>query len=240
MAKKILITMIIFIFFIVISGVGVLNKASNVRGIIGPVILPSLSSSNDSGHSLVLTGSNYTDIASNNTLQLTNFSIASWFRTTMDVPFGSYAFIVNKGGIGSDARGNNLNYGIWITSSESIQAGFEDSSGVPYVVESPGPRNLYDLNEWHYAVVTYDGLALRLYMDGVPVSSKLAFEDKPDNSGTQPVRIGANSLAPSEFFIGSVGEVRIWNRALTHTEISYAYTNGIFNTTGQVLFMPFR
>jgi hypothetical protein len=236
MAKKKLITMIIFIFSIIMSIGGILNKAvGNVNETIELDILPTLSSSYHNGHTLVLTGSNYTDIASNNTLQLTKFSVTSWFRTTMDVPFGSHAFIVNKGGIGSDGQGNNMNYGIWMTSSESIQAGFEDSSGVPYVVESTGARNLYDLYEWHYAVVTYDGLALRLYIDGVPSSSKLVNGAIPDNSGIQPVRIGANSLAPKEFFTGSVDEVRIWNRALTDTEISYAYNNGIVNTTGQVL-----
>jgi hypothetical protein len=158
----------------------------------------------------------------------------------MDVPFGFLAFIVNKGGIGSDGQGNNMNYGIWMTSSESIQAGFEDSSGIPYVVESTGSRNLFDLYEWHYAVVTFDGLALRLYIDGVPSPSKLVFGAIPDNTGTQPVRIGANSLAPNEFFTGSIDEVRIWNRTLTDKEIAYAYNNGIFNTTGQVLYMPFR
>lgn len=240
MAKKILITMSVFI-FVNFSGGGIINKAiGNVNETIeSDTLLPTLSSPFQDEHNLVLTGSNYTDKPSNNTLQLTKFSVASWFRTTMDVPFGLHAFIVNKGGIGSDSQGSNMNYGIWMTSSEGIQAGFEDSSGVPYFVESPGSRNLYDLYEWHYAVVTYDGLALRLYIDGVPVSTKLASGALPDNSGSQPVRIGANSLAPNEFFTGNVDEIRIWNRALTDREISYGYDNGIFNTTGQVLYMPF-
>jgi hypothetical protein len=240
MTKKILITMIVFIFFNIMSGGGILNKAiGNVNETVELDVVPTLNSSYLYGNNLVLTGSNYSDIASNNTLQLTTFSVASWFRTTMDVPFGVQAFIVNKGGIGSDGLGNNMNYGIWMTSSESIQAGFEDSSGVPYVVESTGSRNLYDLYRWHYVVITFDGLAVRLYIDGVPVSSKLVMGAIPDNSGLQPVRIGANSLAPSDYFTGNVDEIRIWNRAITESEVSYAYNNGIFNTTGQVLHIPF-
>jgi hypothetical protein len=188
--------------------------------------------------SLILTGSNYTDIESNSTLELTQFSVATWFRTTMDVPFGFNAYIVNKGGIGSDSKGSNMNYGIWMTSSETIRAGFEDSSGVPYDIESQGSRNLYVLYGWHYVVATYDGSILRLYIDGVQIASKSTSGAAPDNTGIQPVRIGANSLAPNDFFIGQVDEVRIWNRTLTDSEIADAYNNGVFNTNEQVLYLP--
>jgi hypothetical protein len=90
-----------------------------------------------------------------------------------------------------------------------------------------------------YAVVTYDGsTGVRLYIDGVQVSS-LSTSATPDNTGIQPVRIGANSLSLNGFFIGNVDEVRVWNRALSSTEIANAYNNGLFNTTGQVLYLPF-
>ena len=70
---------------------------------------------------VTLTGSNYIDIPSNTKLMLSKFTIAMWFRTTMDVPYKSEAFILNKGGIGSDNMGANLNYGIWMTGSETIR-----------------------------------------------------------------------------------------------------------------------
>ncbi|RPJ25286.1 MAG: hypothetical protein EHM25_12240 [Nitrosopumilales archaeon] len=57
---------------------------------------------------LVLTGSNYQDVANTNSLKLSQFSIATWFKTSSN--FGSDAFIVNKGGIGSDSSGHgNVN-----------------------------------------------------------------------------------------------------------------------------------
>jgi hypothetical protein len=201
-------------------------------------LLPIHSSSYHYKPSLTLTGSNYTDIESNSTLELTQFSVATWFRTTMDVPFGFNAYIVNKGGIGSDSKGSNMNYGIWMTSSETIRAGFEDSSGVPYDIESQGSRNLYVLYGWHYVVATYDGSILRLYIDGVQITSKSTSGATPDNTGIQPVRIGSNSLAPNDFFIGQVDEVRIWNRTLTDSEIADAYDKGVFNTNEQVLYLP--
>ena len=103
--------------------------------------------------SLVLTGSNYHDVPSTPSLQLSQFSVAAWFKTSTN--FGSDAFIVNKGGIGSDSSGQNMNYGIWMTSTEQIKAGFETSSGADQFVTSV---NTYNDGQWHYAVVTNDGI----------------------------------------------------------------------------------
>ena len=44
-------------------------------------------------------------MASDSYLQLTKFSVAVWFKTTKD--HSSSAFIVNKGGAGSDTKGKN-------------------------------------------------------------------------------------------------------------------------------------
>ena len=200
-----------------------------------------------------LSGSDCIDIANSSSLQLTMFSIASWFNTQMNVSNGSNAFIVTKGGVGSDSVGKNMNYGIWMIDSENIQTGFENSSGANHFVMSPSN---YSDGNWHYAVGTYDGSAVKLYVDGVQVASNLTTTTPPpptttttpgtipDNTGIQPVRIGANSLELVDgkgdgYFIGSIGEIRVWNRTLSAEEVSAAYNNGLFNTTGQVLYLPF-
>ena len=187
---------------------------------------------------LILNGSNYVDIPNNDTLQLTNFSIAAWFRTTIDVPFRSNAYIVNKGGFGLDKNGTNMNYGIWMTSSETIRAGFEDLSGADYSVESPSSPNLYNHFQWHFVVTTYDGSTLRIYIDGIQIGTKFVGA-LPDNTSTQPVRIGANSFKLNGFFTGNVDEIRIWNRPLTDSEILVAYNRGVYNTEGMLLYRPF-
>ena len=56
--------------------------------------------------------------------------------------------------MGSDSAGQNQNYRISMTSTEKIKAGFETSTGADLFVTSP---NTYNDNQWHYAVVTYDG-----------------------------------------------------------------------------------
>jgi Concanavalin A-like lectin/glucanases superfamily len=273
-------------------GISKLVNATNITNattnIATNVTLPSLVYNFEQSPNL--SGSDCIDIANNSSLQLTMFSIASWFNTQMNVSNESYAFIVTKGGMGSDNVGKNMNYGIWMIDSENIETGFESSSGANHFVMSPSN---YSDGNWHYAVGTYDGSAVKLYVDGVQVASNLTTTSTPgnltttstpgnltttstpgnltttstpgnltttstpgnltttstpgtipDNTGIQPVRIGANSLRGVDgkgdgHFIGSIGEIRVWNRTLSAEEVSAAYNNGLFNTTGQVLYLPF-
>jgi Concanavalin A-like lectin/glucanases superfamily len=187
--------------------------------------------------SFTATGSNFFDVASSPSLQLSQFSVAAWFKTSTD--FAADVMIVNKGGLGSETAGQNMNWGIWMNSAEQVKGGFETSSGTDFYVTSP---NSYRNNQWHYAVVTYGGSTVILYIDGVQVGSKSTSGASPDSSGTQPVRIGANSRTTpptSNFFIGDVDEVRTWNDDLTATEQANAFAGTSFNTGEQVLYLDF-
>jgi hypothetical protein len=185
--------------------------------------------------SFVATGSNYQDTSDTPSLRLTQFSLASWFKTSSN--FGSDSFIVNKGGIGKDSNGNNMNYGIWMTSSEKIKAGFETSSGADQFVTS---INSYNDGEWHYALVTNDGTTLRLYVDGIQVATKSLGGASPENTGSKPMRVGANSLSANKFFTGEIDEIRIWNDDLTSQQVTNAFVGSDFNTGEQVLYLEFN
>ena len=55
---------------------------------------------------------------------------------------------------------------------------------------------------------------MNLYVDNNKVST-LSTSSSPDKTGSQPVRVGANSLSANNFFTGSIDQVRVWNRALS-------------------------
>jgi len=186
--------------------------------------------------SYVLTGSNYNDVLSSSSLQLSQFSVAAWFKTSSN--FASDAFIVNKGGAGSDSSGQNLNYGMWMTSTEKVKAGFETSTGADQYVTS---LNSFNDGKWHYAVVTFGGSSIILYVDGVQVATKSTLGSSPESSGTKPVRIGANSRVtpPGNFFTGEVDEVRVWNDDLTVQQVTDATMGTSFNPAEQVLYIDF-
>ena len=99
----------------------------------------------------------------------------------------------------------------------------------------------YNDGKWHYAVVTFGGTTIVLYVDGVQVGTKSTLGASPESSGTKPVRIGANSrvIPPGNFFTGEVDEVRVWNDDLTVQQVTGAFAGTSFNTAEQVLYLGF-
>jgi phosphatidylserine/phosphatidylglycerophosphate/cardiolipin synthase-like enzyme len=176
-------------------------------------------------------GKNSFDVSDASSLRITTFSLAAWFKTSTN--FAGNAIIVNKGGFGSDSAGKNMNYGIWLNSAEKVVAGFETSAGTDHFVVSP---NSYRDDKWHYAVVTYGGAALILYIDGTEVVRK-ATSATPETKVYKPLRIGANSQNKNLYFNGEIDEVRLWKRVLTSQEISDQYSSSTFNTTGQLRYL---
>jgi hypothetical protein len=73
------------------------------------------------------------------------------------------------------------------------------------------------LNAWTHVAASYDGAALRLYVNGVQVSS--ASRSGSIVTSTGPLRIGGNSIFANEFWTGLIDEVRVYDRALSASEV---------------------
>jgi concanavalin A-like lectin/glucanase superfamily protein/calcineurin-like phosphoesterase family protein/F5/8 type C domain-containing protein len=164
-------------------------------------------------------------------LKLTKFSVAAWFKTTSN--FGDDGLIVNKGGLGTDTAGNNINYALWMTSSEKLRGAFETSSGSDKIVTSP---NSYNNGQWHHGVVTYDGTSIvRLYIDGVQVATTSTSSVPEVNNN--PLRIGSNSrVIDDDLFMGNIDEVGVWNQQLTPSEITKVMNNGTSAVTNGLVY----
>jgi Concanavalin A-like lectin/glucanases superfamily/Calcineurin-like phosphoesterase len=185
---------------------------------------------------LLVNGTDYKDISHKDSLSLDNFAIAAWIKTNQ-TNLTEPAHIVNKGGFNTDEKGQNMNYGIWLSTNGNVQGGFENEDGEVFEVTS----NLrYNDGKWHYILLSYDGILLRLYVDGKQVSTKPTNGVIPDTTGDQPLRIGANSLDEDKFFIGDIDEVRVWNKGLTNSEIVEISSKGTFNTIGQIYYEDFK
>ncbi len=186
---------------------------------------------------LILNGTDFIDIAHNDTLSLQDFTIAVWINTNQ-TSLMEPAHIVNKGGFNIDEEGENMNYGIWFSVDGTISGGFETESGENFEVMSTAK---YNDGKWHYILLSYDGILLRLDIDGEKqISTKNTNGAIPDTTGDQPLRIGANSLEEDKFFTGYIDDVRIWNRGLTYEEIAQIYTNNTVNTIGQTIYEDFK
>ncbi len=191
---------------------------------------------------LELRPSSTIDVRSNSSLQLNEFTVAAWFKTShfyFDAQEPTpYHFIVNKGGIGSENASKNMNYGIWMNDLHNIQGGFETKTGIDYFVKAGDTK--YNDGKWHYVALTYDGNLLSLYIDGILKDIKITDNAEPDSTTIYPLGIGVKSNARNGFFIGSVDEINIWNRQLSNEELKSLYESGTLSNNGLVFNMSFE
>jgi glucose/arabinose dehydrogenase/PKD repeat protein len=80
---------------------------------------------------------------------------------------------------------------------------------------SVGPAQL-PLNTWTHLATTYDGAALKLFVNGGQVASLATTGSITASTGA--LKIGGNAIW-GEWFDGLIDEVRIYNRALAESEI---------------------
>ncbi len=97
-----------------------------------------------------------------------------------------------------------------------------------------------DDNQWHHVAGVFDGSVMSLYIDGVlDVSINRAGSIITSDD---PVIIGSNYQGgPSRFFEGSIDDVIIWNRGLTHAEILESMAAPVDpNESGLVAYFSFN
>jgi prepilin-type N-terminal cleavage/methylation domain-containing protein len=112
-------------------------------------------------------------------------------------PYGNYM------SLNTDASLVSYRYGI-------TPAGYQ-SSGAGTIV----------LNQWYLTAVTWDGANVKLYINGVLNNTVAA---TGTGLASSSLLIGAESAARQ--FVGSIDDVRIYNRALSSTEIAALYSAG--------------
>jgi len=78
-------------------------------------------------------------------------------------------------------------------------------------------RNL-NPTEWYHAVVLWDGSTMKVYKNGIHISAADRAFTSPVLNGDENLGIGSRYNS-DDFFDGIVDEVRIYNRALSDTEI---------------------
>ena len=170
--------------------------------------------------------SDFVDVPDAAHLDLEKFTISCWFRTSADYsPSGrnSIGLIVNKGGFGSAATGENMSYGLYIATDNKIYGGFEETDGTGHSAVSFTTKND---GLWHHAAISYyNKEELRLYIDGV-AQTPLSTTTTPEINA-KPLTIGKNSRAADRYFEGDIDEVYVWSNGLNPDEIQDLYQDGI-------------
>ena len=165
--------------------------------------------------------SDYIDLGSDSSLNIAgnDFSCSLWFNTTTTAgnkPLFALEAFSNKFAMTIEGASSFKNVGFsfnWNTAGSST-----------YYYN--GGNNLTDGN-WHNYIITKQGTTVQAYIDG----SAITFGNLNDTLSSsilnnQPLRIGGRSLT-TNFANGSISNVSVWNTALTVSQVSEIYNEGL-------------
>ncbi|HCS71556.1 MAG TPA: hypothetical protein DIW51_16475, partial [Rhodospirillaceae bacterium] len=100
---------------------------------------------------------------------------------------------------------------IFFTESGELGIGTDDRT----TIEVVNSGNAIDDGAWHHVAVAYDGTTFRLYVDGVETASGTGALDFAGGEVTF-----GKGFNDSEYFKGSIDDIRIWSDARTAQEIA--------------------
>ncbi len=197
----------------------------DISGMSGDVILDRSGNGNDGsmvtmtraaarpgkiGQALVFNGvDEYVDLVNNlDSFATPAISIALWLKrdSTSFAHDQGIMGCVNNGGWGFGLDGTNVLGRPFITKI-GASAAYSDGTVI-------------DDTDWHHLVISYDGLNTRFYLDGV-LDATVSYTESTFNCAGAGYTLGNSNS--STFFEGRLDDVRIYNRAITASEVSALY-----------------
>ncbi len=179
------------------------------HGLTGTISNATWTTAGKYGDALSFNGSNaWVTVADNALLHLTTgMTVEAWVKPAAASSDWAAAVIKERGTTG-------LAYALYATDGAAKPpAGYVNKSGTDYHATA---ASVLALNAWTHLAVTYDGTTIRLYVNGTQAASKAV--SGSINSSTAPLRFGGDSVW-GEYFNGLIDEVRVYNRALSATEV---------------------
>jgi hypothetical protein len=171
------------------------------------------------GHNLTtVTGSSEILLPANTTAQTADagelhgdegLSVAAWVRLTSDA--GGDRVLVSKKVSWDAVGGWTLLYDRWNRRLKLLGGG-----------TGPFAEATADINtSWRHVAATVQGTAVRIYLDGVDITDPKQHEIAYLAGSATPVRLGAFvTTPPSGFLDGSLGDVRVYGRSLSASEVA--------------------
>ncbi len=157
------------------------------------------------------------------------FTVSAWFKA-VDVPSGTERQMIYETSPNYTIS-LGLREGAEDTSMTMVQFHTYDGSAIHVEKEFPDAEIQ---GQWIHTLMTYDGSRFRFYVNGnslvwtrpsdgwitnfIPIQGTLADYDS--------FHIGTHRDANGRWFHGSIDEVSVWNRVLTHAEHVYLYNDG--------------
>jgi len=160
----------------------------------------------------------YIDFANNNPnfAGMPAFTLSAWIY-----PESSSAnrVIFGKFNEADQGYGSSV-FKIWLGTDDKIHYKLSTQGDWPNQIDSPSALTE---NQWHLVTATWTGSDIYLYIDAVPVAN-MSVGGTLTNPET--LTIGKESYTNSNYFLGKIDDVRIYNYALTEAQVKQLYNQG--------------
>jgi hypothetical protein len=185
------------------SGGTVFDRSVNALN--GTITGATRTTAGHAGGALTFSGaSNWVTVPDSGPLDVTRMTLSAWVRPTT---LSGWRTVIMK------ETATGLAYGLYAHDNAPRPAAYVNLGGSD--VSAAGTAALAT-NTWTHVAATFDGVAMRFYVNGALVRTVNVSGNIINGAG--PLRIGGN--APwGEYFAGQIDDVRIYNRALTQAEI---------------------
>jgi fibronectin type 3 domain-containing protein len=154
------------------------------------------------------TSSGYVDMGDGVVSTLNDFTISTWVKVNTNA---NWARLFDFG--------SGTSYYMFLTpqsGSSTIRYAIKNNGGEQQI---NGPSAL-SAGVWHHVAVTLSGTTGKMYVDGVAVGTNSSMTIKPSDLGNTWGNYIGKSQFNDPYLNGSVDDFRIYNRALSATEIS--------------------
>lgn len=173
----------------------------------------------DFGTALSFGGSALISVTNPSVLDFTSqFTLSCWFKTSVVASTaGGELYLMAK----ALPAGGTYKYALFAGNANRLSFALYNGSSNPRVDDTTS----IERGTYTFVTVTYDGVNIKLYKNGAFIAKTATTISLP--TGTSNFEIGQRAGASDRNFKGVIDEPRAWNRALTATEISDLYYNGL-------------
>jgi len=144
-----------------------------------------------------------------------SFTISAWIKRE-----NTAASIVSK-----RDNGFTTGYNFGINGAGNLQMSWNGGSEI---INSSVP---IPISKWHHVAVVYDGTNAKLYIDGVEDITQTKALAVPVGNSESFLIAAADGANTTSFFNGNIDEVRVWDVALTASQLRFVINQEIKNNT---------
>lgn len=142
------------------------------------------------------------------------YTYSAWVNVAALPGNGQYSSILNLGDdreyqglqVANDINTGNIGMKVKTWATDSMEVSIA-STGIPIT-----------LNKWYNVVVTHDDNLINFYVDATLINSNLAAGKRPAFGADYKALIGTN-YAGTQYFNGSIDDIRIYNYAMNLTQV---------------------